>query len=49
MLGDYDFDQDGTLETVELEKHDDVYPWFELRVKKPDETVLWREEAHAAH
>lgn len=49
LLGDYDFDQDGMLETVELEKHDDVYPWFELRVKKPDGTVLWRKEAHAAH
>jgi len=50
--GDYDFDQDGVPETVELITHfeeDSQYTWYELLMKKADGTLLWRDEAHPAH
>ncbi len=51
LLDDYDFNQDGVPETVELTTHyeeSDQYVWFELLIKKANGALLWSDEAHTA-
>ena len=49
LPGDYDFDHDGTPETVELATYFGEGTWYEVLVTRADGTLLWREEAYPVH
>lgn len=55
MPGNYDFDHDGELETLELvtvltPEDAPAFPaWYELRLKRPDGSLLWSQEAGLYH
>lgn len=55
LPGNYDFDHDGELETLELvtvltPEDEPAFPaWYELRLKRPDGSLLWSQEAGLYH
>ena len=55
LPGNYDFDHDGEMETVELvtvltPEDAPAFPaWYELRVQRPDGNLLWHQEAGLYH
>lgn len=49
LPGDYDFDQDGTPEMVELITYFGEGTYYELRVTGADGKLLWRDEAYPVH
>lgn len=49
LPGDYDFDQDGTPEMVELITYFGEGTYYELRVTGGDGKELWRDEAYPVH
>ena len=55
LPGSYDFDHDGEPETVELAtvltpEDAPAFPaWYELRIKRPDGSLLWCQEAGLYH
>ena len=55
LPGNYDFDHDGEPEAVELvtvltPENAPAFPaWYELRVKRPDGSLLWHQEAGLYH
>lgn len=49
LPGDYDFDQDGTPEMVELITYFGEGTYYELRVTGADGKQLWRGEAYPVH
>lgn len=55
LPGSYDFDHDGEQETVELAtvltpEDAPAFPaWYELRIKRPDGSLLWHQEAGLYH
>ena len=55
LPGSYDFDHDGEQETVELAtvltpEDAPAFPaWYELRIKHPDGSLLWHQEAGLYH
>ena len=55
LPGNYDFDHDGELETLELvtvltPEDAPAFPaWYELRLKRPDGSLLWSQEAGLYH
>ena len=49
LPGDYDFDRDGTPETVELATYFGEGTYYELKVMGADGKPLWRDEAYPVH
>ena len=50
LPGEYDFDHDGQADVVELITHGEGGgAWLELKISRPDGTLLWSKEGSYAH